>query len=107
MSKRAAQAIIDQAGQEGRNTLSEHESKQVLPAFGIPVTPEVLVGNHSEPEKALPEIKRPLVRKGCLAGRAHKTERNLFRVDIRGIDINPVILAGASPVAVDALIVLR
>ncbi len=35
--------LIEKALEEGRNTLSEYESKQLLAAYQIPVTREVLV----------------------------------------------------------------
>lgn len=75
--------IITKALAEGRNTLSEYESKQVLAAYGIPVTREVLVGDTQGLVKAAHEIGYPLVLKGCSPQIAHKTEKGLIRVDIR------------------------
>jgi len=75
--------IIAKALAEGRNTLSEYESKQVLSAYGIPVTRETLVSDLQGLKAAAREIGYPLVLKGCSSDIAHKTEKNLIRVDIR------------------------
>ncbi len=83
MSKKSAKAVVNQAKREGRKTLSEYESKQVLAAYGIPVTREILVESRKELAGAAAKVKYPLVMKGCSAEIAHKTEKNLIRVDIR------------------------
>ncbi len=75
--------IIDRAVKEGRTRLSEHESKQVLAAYGIPVTRELAVDNRNDLIKAVNEIGFPLVLKGNTPEISHKTERNLIRVDVR------------------------
>jgi acetate---CoA ligase (ADP-forming) subunit beta len=78
-----AQTIIEKAKKEGRTTLSEYESKNLLREYGIPVAREVPAKDHGEFLKAVAEIGYPLVVKGCSAQVTHKTERNLVRVDIR------------------------
>ncbi len=83
MNKNSATRIIRDAMQEGRQALSEYEAKQVLAAYNIPVTREILVENRSEVENAAQEIGYPLVMKGCSAEIAHKTEKGLIHVDIR------------------------
>lgn len=75
--------IIERALKEGRNTLSEFESKQVLAAHGIPVTREILVKDLKDLMGAARKIGYPLVLKGCASDIAHKTERGLIKVDIR------------------------
>ncbi|MFO7599159.1 MAG: acetate--CoA ligase family protein [Candidatus Desulfacyla sp.] len=75
--------MIAKALAEGRNTLSEYESKQVLSAYGIPVTREVLVSDIQGLVGAAADIGYPLVLKGCSSDIAHKTEKGLIRVDIR------------------------
>jgi acyl-CoA synthetase (NDP forming) len=75
--------IIAKALEEGRNTLSEYESKQVLSAYGIPVTREVLVTDIQGLVSAATEIGYPLVLKGCSSDIAHKTEKGLIKVDVR------------------------
>lgn len=75
--------IIKNALNEGRSTLSESESKEVLGAYGIPVTKEIEVTSADALKKAVSEIGFPLVIKGCGSKLSHKTERNLVRVNIR------------------------
>ena len=75
--------IIKKALAEGRNTLSEHESKQLLKAYGIPVTREIEVASRGALEEAIKEIGFPMVLKGCGSKLIHKTERNLVHIDIR------------------------
>jgi acyl-CoA synthetase (NDP forming) len=77
--------IIGSALRKGRQTLSEYESKQVLAAYGIPVTKEILVKDKDHLEKGLQKIGFPLVMKGCSADIAHKTEKGLIHVDIRSV----------------------
>lgn len=74
---------IERALKEGRTTLSEYESKQVLAEYQIPVTKEVLVDDAKALERAGQEIGYPVVLKGCSSDIAHKTEKGLIRVDIR------------------------
>ena len=83
MKKKSATRIISNAVKQGQQALSEYEAKQVLAAYDIPVTREILVENKSEVEKAAQEIGYPLVMKGCSAEIAHKTEKGLIHVDIR------------------------
>ena len=83
MNKKSVSLMIQKALQEGRNTLSEYESKQVLAAYQIPVTQEILVRKRGDVKKAARDIGYPLVMKGCAAEIAHKTERGLIHVDLR------------------------
>jgi len=75
--------IIERAIAEGRTTLSEYEAKAFLASYGIPVTREVLVERKENLSRAIDEIGYPLVVKGCAAEIAHKTEKDLIRLDIR------------------------
>ncbi len=75
--------IIEKALREGRNTLSEHESKQFLAAYDIPVTREILVGDRKDLADALNEIGFPVVMKGNSSSITHKTEKGLIRLDVR------------------------
>ena len=83
MNHSVTRRIIDNALREGRKTLSEYESKQVLDDFGIPVTREVLVEERGVVASAAGGIGYPLVMKVCSSEIAHKTERGLIHVDIR------------------------
>ena len=78
--------LIEKAVKEGRSALSEYESKQVLAQYGVPCTRETLVTTLAELDSAAGKIGFPLVLKGCAATIAHKTEKNLIRVDIRNKD---------------------
>jgi acetyl-CoA synthetase (ADP-forming) len=75
--------LIKDALDEGRTSLSEYESKQLLSAYKIPVTKEVLIRNRESLVEAIEEIGYPIVLKGCSPDIAHKTEKGLIRVDIR------------------------
>lgn len=75
--------IIEKALKEGRTTLSEYESKQVLAAYQIPITKEILINNIKDLNKAAKEIGYPLVIKGCSSEISHKTEKDLIKIDIR------------------------
>jgi acetate---CoA ligase (ADP-forming) subunit beta len=63
-------------------TLSEHESKQLLAAFGVPVAPEHIVATPDEAVAAASELGLPVVVKLTGAGLAHKTERGLVRLGL-------------------------
>lgn len=78
--------ILDKAISQERTTLSEYESKQILSAYKIPVTRELLANNESDLIVAAKEIGYPLVLKGSAFHVIHKTEQKLVRVDIRNDD---------------------
>ena len=75
--------IIDAALKEGRSTLTEYESKQVLASYDLPVTRQVLVSSSEDLLSATEHIGYPVVIKGSAAEIAHKTESGLIRVDVR------------------------
>lgn len=74
--------IIESARSEGRNTLTEYESKEILREFGIPVVNEYFIKDISELNR-LSHIRFPVVAKGISKGIAHKTEKNLVRLYIK------------------------
>ena len=53
------QAIIRKAQDEGRTSLSEHESKNLLRVYGIPTTREVLVDKPEDLPQAIDKIINP------------------------------------------------
>ena len=55
MKKDKATKVIESAVRKGRKTLSEYESKQVLAAYEIPITKEVLIKDRDQLEKTRPE----------------------------------------------------
>jgi acetyl-CoA synthetase (ADP-forming) len=75
--------IIERAVSEGRKTLSEYESKQLLAHYGVPVTREILVQDIKDLSSAAAEIGFPLVMKGCSPDISHKTEMGMIKVDVR------------------------
>ncbi|MBI4963644.1 MAG: acetate--CoA ligase family protein [Desulfomonile tiedjei] len=75
--------IVEQAVSEGRKTLSEYESKQLLAEYGVPVTREILVLERKDLSSAAREIGFPLVVKGCSPDLSHKTEMGMIKVDVR------------------------
>ena len=75
--------VMEKALREGRTVLSEHESKEILRAYGIPVTKERETRDEREFREALEEIGFPLVIKAGAPALAHKTEQGLVYLDIR------------------------
>ena len=75
--------ILDKALKEGRETLSEYESKIVLASYDIPVTREIIIQKNNDVISAAHEIGYPVVMKGCSPEITHKTEKGLIRTDIR------------------------
>jgi len=75
--------IVDKARKEGRETLSEYESKIVLASYDIPVTREIIIQKENDVISAAHEIGYPVVMKGCSPEITHKTEKDLIRTDIR------------------------
>lgn len=78
--------IIEDALNSGRYTLSEYESKQILKAYNIPVSKEILIDNADQLPEALNKIGYPLVIKGCSNEISHKTESGMVHLDIRNQD---------------------
>lgn len=74
---------ITQALKAGQRTLSEYQSKQVLSAYGIPVTREFLAKDKAEAVKFAKKLGYPVVLKGCSPALTHKTERQLIALKLR------------------------
>ena len=70
-------AVIQAALASGRKNLSEHEAKQVLAAYGIPVTQERLATTVEELWAALASFEFPVVLKVDSPDILHKTEAGL------------------------------
>jgi acetyltransferase len=64
------------------STLSEHASKQLLAGYGVPLAREVLVTSAPGAARAAAEIGFPVAVKLCGDGVAHKTERDLVRLNL-------------------------
>ena len=61
MKNDKAAKIIEKAVKKGRKALSEYESKQLLAAYGIPITKEVLLKDKDGLARATERIGFPLV----------------------------------------------
>jgi acetate---CoA ligase (ADP-forming) subunit beta len=71
------------------HTLSEYDSKRLLASVGVPVLDERLATNAADAVAAAREVgaaDAPVVLKLCGEGVAHKTERGLVRLGLRGDD---------------------
>src|SRR5947199_411656 len=94
-----------------RTALSERDSKLLLARYGIPIAGEALVPDGVGAIRAAEELGFPVVLKLCGTTIVHKTERDLVRLgleraDVLSVDVNPLVVRGALPIAVDALVVL-
>jgi acyl-CoA synthetase (NDP forming) len=69
-----------------RRALSEHESKQLLTGWDVPVTREVLAGSVEEAVHAARTLGYPVVMKVDSSDIPHKTEAGVVRLDIEGDD---------------------
>lgn len=70
----------------GARTLSEHESKQCLAAYGIPITREVLLAPDAIEALTAPPLPFPLAVKIDSPDIAHKTEAGAVRLGVRELD---------------------
>ncbi|HLA82047.1 MAG TPA: acetate--CoA ligase family protein [Thermoleophilia bacterium] len=78
--------IIQAALDRGRLTLSEHEAKQLLAAYGIPVTDEVLLTDPDGLPEALSSFETTVVLKIDSPDILHKTEAGLVVLGCQTLD---------------------
>lgn len=64
--------------------LSEHSSKQVVAAYGIPVTADELVTSRANASRAAARIDGPVVMKVSSPDLPHKSDHGLVRVGVTG-----------------------
>ena len=69
---------------KGWTSLSEHSSKQVLKAWDIPVTREVLVQTAGEAAAAAEEMGYPVALKPCARDLMHKSELGCIELGLSG-----------------------
>lgn len=74
--------MIEKALKAGRKALSEHESKQLLAAYGVPVAPEKVASDAAEAVGLAEQIGYPVVLKGLGPTLLHKTERGLVHLNL-------------------------
>jgi succinyl-CoA synthetase beta subunit len=78
----AVGAILQRAAARGQRTLAEHEAKQVLAAYGCPITREILVATREEVPRAAEAIGYPVVLKASSPDVPHKTEQGLVHLGL-------------------------
>jgi acyl-CoA synthetase (NDP forming) len=72
------------AERERGSTLSEHASKQVLKAYGIKPSRDVLCQSAAEAARAASSFDGPVVMKACGADLTHKSDLGLVKVGVVG-----------------------
>lgn len=81
-----AQSLVDAARREGREVLSEVESKALLEAFRIPVTRTLLARDAAEAERLAADIGYPLVLKIASPDVTHKSDVGGVALNVRNAD---------------------
>ncbi|MBI9077869.1 MAG: acetate--CoA ligase family protein [Desulfatibacillum sp.] len=74
-----AASILDQA----KGALDEHQAKQILADYGIPVCPEKLASIRPEAVQAAQDLGFPVVVKACSPDILHKTEKGLVHLNLQ------------------------
>ena len=74
--------VIQTALERGVPALSEHQSKAVLSAWGIPTTREELVHGAKEAVAAADAVGYPVVLKACSPYLMHKSEKGCIRFNL-------------------------
>ncbi len=93
---------------QGRQSLSEWESKELLASYGIVFSDEELVQSATAAVKAAQRIGFPVVMKACAADLAHKSELGLVKVGLRtAAEVRAAFndLLERSPMPIDGVIV--
>jgi acetate---CoA ligase (ADP-forming) len=78
----AAGAADARALLAGGRTLAEHRAKELLAAYGIPVTTDILCTGADEAVRAAESLGYPVVLKVASAAIAHKSDLGLVRVGV-------------------------
>ena len=78
--------FLKKALDSGKQSLSEHESKQLLQSYGIPVVQETVAKTIEDAVAAALEIGFPVVLKGLGARLTHKTEHDLVHTHLKTMD---------------------
>ena len=106
-----AEGLIVHAVARGQPALSEYESKQVLAAYDIPVTQDILAQDAAGVERAAEELGYPVAVKGCGPTLMHKSDTGLVALNVD--DVSSVqaavarIAAAAGDTALDGYLVQR
>jgi acyl-CoA synthetase (NDP forming) len=81
-----ATELIRRARKEGRSSLTEAESKQLLQHFDVPVVDEAVVKSMEELLLQAERKAYPLVLKGLGTRLTHKTERGLVKLNLKSLE---------------------
>lgn len=84
-AKPAALEILGRAKAEGRNALDEYEAKQVLAAYGVPVSREEKALTREEAVEAAQRIRYPVAVKACSWEILHKSGRGLIALNLENV----------------------
>jgi acetyltransferase len=78
--------LVLQGEEKGLPILDEHEAKKWLQALDLPVVKEIIVNDPEEATRAAQETGYPVVLKGIVGGKVHKTEAGLVRLNLWDAD---------------------
>jgi acetyltransferase len=82
LNKKSA-SMIQEALKKGQKALDEYQAKQILLAYGIPVTKEILVRTEKEAASAAKAIGFSVVVKACSWKIMHKTGKGLISLNVQ------------------------
>jgi acetate---CoA ligase (ADP-forming) subunit beta len=100
--------LIKNALQKGQKALSEYESKQLLKAYGIPVTNEGLAKTADEAAALADKLGYPVVLKACSPELMHKSESGAIELGLKTeAEVRAAYqrLVASSSVALDGILV--
>jgi acetyltransferase len=78
--------LIHHADEQTSKILDEHESKKWFKALGFKVVKEVVAKDLDESLKAAKDMGYPVVLKGMVEGKVHKTEEGLVKLNLWNAD---------------------
>ena len=78
--------LVQAAMEKGQKALSEYAAKQLLAAYGVPVTREILAQEKKQAVEAADTIGYPVVLKACSSELMHKSESGVVVVGIDTAD---------------------
>ncbi|HON59905.1 MAG TPA: acetate--CoA ligase family protein [Smithella sp.] len=80
--RKEAEAIVQKALGAKQKALDEHQGKQLLACYGVPVTQEILATRLEDALKAAKKIGYPVALKACFWKIMHKSGRGLIALNI-------------------------
>ena len=108
MTTTNATKLIQSALDKGLEALSEYDAKQVLAAYGIPVTRESLASSEEAAVAAAVDLGYPVALKACSADLLHKSEHGvvlLHLADAEGVKSGYNRIVNAVSVPLDGVLV--